>query len=115
MIGSSIAQYRIVEELGGGGMGTVFRAVDTQLNRPVVLKVLHKDRVGHEESRRRFLREARLASALDHPNICTIFEVQQIEGNYYIVMQYVEGETLKDAIDERPLPSARSSRSLSRW
>jgi serine/threonine protein kinase len=104
MIGTTIAQYRIVEELGRGGMGTVFKAVDTQLNRTVVLKVLHHDRVGHEESRRRFLREARLASALDHPNICTIYEVQQLDGDYYIVMQFVEGETLKDAIDDRPLP-----------
>ncbi len=105
MIGKNIAQYRIVEELGRGGMGSVYKAVDTQLDRTVVIKVLLKDRMSDEESRRRFLREARLASALDHPNISTIFEVQQIEGSYFIAMQYVDGETLKAAIARKPLPT----------
>src|SRR6185436_18424614 len=106
MAGKTIAQYRIVEELGRGGMGSVFKAVDTQLDRTVVIKVLLSERVNDEESRRRFLREARLASALDHPNICTIFEVQQVDGNSFIAMQFVEGKTLKAAIARRPLPAA---------
>jgi serine/threonine protein kinase len=105
MIGKTIAQYRIVEELGRGGMGSVYKAVDTQLDRTVVVKLLLRDRMSDEESRRRFVREARLASALDHPNICTIFEVQQLEGSYFIAMQYVDGETLKSAIARRPLPT----------
>ena len=105
MFGKTIAQYRIVEELGRGGMGSVYKAVDTQLDRTVVVKVLLGDRTGDEESRRRFLREARLASALDHPNICTIFEVQQIDDSYFIAMQFVDGQTLKAAIGGRPLPT----------
>jgi eukaryotic-like serine/threonine-protein kinase len=104
MIGKSIAQYRIVEELGRGGMGMVYKAHDTQLDRPVVLKLLMSERLADEESRRRFLREARLASALDHPNICTIYEIQETGGYFFIAMQFVEGETLKEAIDSRPLP-----------
>ena len=82
MIGKSIAQYRIVEELGRGGMGMVYKAHDTHLDRPVVLKLLLKERLTDDESRRRFLREARLASALDHPNICTIYEIQETAGEY---------------------------------
>src|SRR5215204_3536161 len=105
MNGKIIAQYRIVEELGRGGMGSVYKAVDMQLDRTVVVKVLLRDRMTDEESRRRFVREARLASALDHPNICTIFEVQLIEGSYFIAMQYVDGMTLKEAIARRPLPT----------
>jgi serine/threonine protein kinase len=106
MSGKTIAQYRILEELGRGGMGSVFKAVDTQLDRTVVIKVLLGERVNDEESRRRFVREARLASALDHPNICTIFEVRQVDGNSFIAMQFVEGKTLKAAIAKRPLPTA---------
>jgi serine/threonine protein kinase len=105
MSGKTIAQYRLLEELGRGGMGSVFKAVDTQLDRTVVVKVLLDERVNDEESRRRFLREARLASALDHPNICTIFEVQHVDGRSFIAMQFVEGKTLKAAIARRPLPT----------
>src|SRR5262245_8608898 len=105
MSGKTIAQYRILEELGSGGMGSVFKPVHTQLDRSVVIMVLLSERVNDEESRRRFLREARLASALDHPNICTIFEVQQADGNSFIAMQFVEGKTLKAAIAKRPLPT----------
>lgn len=103
MIGKTIAQYKIIEALGKGGMGKVCKAIDTNLNRTVVLKLLARELLGNENARRRFLREARLASALDHPNICTIYEIQQTEGFYYIAMQYVEGQTLKRAINNRPL------------
>lgn len=103
MIGKTIAQYKITEALGKGGMGKVCKAIDTNLNRTVVLKLLARELLGNENARRRFLREARLASALDHPNICTIYEIQETEGFYYIAMQYVEGQTLKRAINNRPL------------
>lgn len=107
MIGKTIAQYKIIEALGKGGMGKVCKAIDTSLNRTVVLKLLARELLGNENARRRFLREARLASALDHPNICTIYEIQETEGFYYIAMQYVEGQNLKRVINNRPL-SARA-------
>ncbi len=106
MIGKMIAQYRIVEALGKGGMGTVYKAQDTQLNRTVVLKLLSQNLLGNDKARSRFLREARLASALDHPNICTIYEIQETGGYYYIAMQYIEGQTLKQAINRRPLSNS---------
>jgi serine/threonine protein kinase len=98
-----ISHYRLIEELGQGGMGTVYKAEDTVLDRAVVLKLLASDLVLDPESRNRFLREARLASALDHPNICTIYEISDVEGQYFIAMQYVSGKTLKRVIDGRPL------------
>jgi serine/threonine-protein kinase len=90
------------EELGQGGMGRVYKAYDTSLDRTVVLKLLAPELVAEEESRKRFLREARLASALDHPNICTIYEIAEVDHQYFIAMQYVEGKTLKRAIAGRP-------------
>ncbi|MBL8148535.1 MAG: serine/threonine protein kinase, partial [Blastocatellia bacterium] len=105
MIGKMVAQYRIIEALGKGGMGKVCKAVDTKLDRTVVLKLLARDLLTNENARRRFMREARLASVLDHPNICTIYEIEEVDGFYYIAMQYVEGQTLKKAINNKPLPS----------
>ncbi|HKQ08967.1 MAG TPA: protein kinase [Blastocatellia bacterium] len=100
---TTISHYRLEEELGAGGMGRVHKAYDTTLDRTVVLKLLAPDLIAEDESRRRFLREARLASALDHPNICTIFEIAEVDNQYFIAMQYVQGKTLKRVINGRPL------------
>jgi serine/threonine protein kinase len=102
---TTISHYRLEEELGAGGMGRVHKAYDTTLDRTVVLKLLAPDLIAEDESRRRFLREARLASALDHPNICTIFEIAEVGQQYFIAMQYVQGKTLKRVINGRPLSS----------
>jgi serine/threonine-protein kinase len=99
----TISHYRLEEELGRGGMGTVYKAYDTSLDRTVVLKLLAPDLMTDEESRKRFLREARLASALDHPNISTIFEIAEADDQYFIVMQYVPGKTLKRSIPGKGL------------
>jgi serine/threonine-protein kinase len=98
-----ISHYRLEEELGQGGMGRVHKAYDTTLDRTVVLKLLAPELVAEDESRKRFLREARLASALDHPNICTIFEIAEVDSQYFIAMQYVPGKTLKKVIGGKPL------------
>lgn len=98
-----ISHYRLDKELGRGGGGHVYKAYDTVLNREVVLKLLAPDLVTNQESRARFLREAQLASALDHPNICTIYEIGQVEDQHFIAMQYVPGKPLSRVIDGRPL------------
>ena len=90
----SIAQYRILEELGRGGMGSVYKALDTQLSRTVVIKVLLRDRMSDEESRRRFLREAQAAARLHHTNIVPVFGVGEQDGVRYYVMQYIPGQGL---------------------
>jgi len=95
--------YKIVRKLGQGGGGVVFLAQDTRLQRSVVLKFLSDELVADENSRKRFLREARLASALDHPNICTIYETNETNGLHFIVMQYVEGRTLKQVCGGKAL------------
>ena len=103
IVGKTIAHFKILEALASGGMANVYKAVDVQLDRTVVLKILDADLLGDESARRRFMREARLASSLDHPNICTIYEIHEADGLYYIAMQYVEGQTLKRTINGRPL------------
>ena len=104
MVGKTILHYRILKEIGKGGMGVVYKAEDTKLHRTVAIKALSADLVGDEKARTRFLREARAASAIDHPNICTVYEVNEVENLLFFVMQYVEGKTLKKFIGGRPLP-----------
>jgi eukaryotic-like serine/threonine-protein kinase len=103
MIGAKLGNYRILEKIGAGGQGTVYKASDTKLGRTVVIKVLPPELTVKEANLKRFEREARLASALDHPNICTIFDLNDIEGVHFIAMQYVEGKNVRELVNGRPL------------
>src|SRR5438034_1156623 len=103
MIGTTLGNYKILEKLGAGGQGTVYKAVDSKLGRTVVVKVLPEELTTKEANLKRFEREARLASALDHPNICTIFDLNEIGGVHFIAMQYVEGRNVRQLVNGKPL------------
>src|SRR5438132_10523378 len=103
MIGQTLGSYKITHKIGAGGQGTVYKATDTKLGRTVVVKVLPADLTAKETNVKRFDREARLASSLDHPNICTIFDLDEAEGSHYIAMQYVEGKNVRQLVNGRPL------------
>jgi serine/threonine protein kinase/tetratricopeptide (TPR) repeat protein len=103
MVGSQINQYKILEKLGAGGQGTVYKALDTKLNRTVVVKVLPPELTAKTANFKRFEREAQLCSQLDHPNICTIYDFHQANGIFYIAMQYIDGKNVRQLVAGRPL------------
>jgi serine/threonine protein kinase len=104
MVGQTISHYRIVEKHGEGGMGVVYKAEDTKLRRTVALKFPPVDKLASEEERTRFVREAQASAALNHPNICTVYEIGEFDAHTFIAMEFVEGESVKDKARARPLP-----------
>jgi len=108
LAGHHVGRYRLLREIGGGGMGTVYEAEDTQLGRRVAVKLLPPEYSRDRRAKERFLREARTAAAVDHPNLCTVHDAGESEGRLYIVLAFYEGETLRDRIRRGPLPLAEA-------
>ena len=104
LLGKTISHYKILEKIGEGGMGVVYKAFDTKLERTVAFKFLRPETLGDPEAKEHFIREARAASALNHPNITTIHEIDDWHGQDFICMEYVEGQTVKEKVKLSPLP-----------
>ncbi|MCK4775232.1 MAG: serine/threonine protein kinase, partial [Candidatus Krumholzibacteria bacterium] len=103
MIGKTISHYKILEKLGEGGMGVVYKAEDTKLKRTVALKFLSSQSIGTPDEKTRFVHEAQAAAALEHPNICTVYEIDEVEGQTFIAMAYVDGQSLREKTEPGPL------------
>ena len=108
MLGQLLLHYRVMEKIGEGGQGTVYRVIDTVLDRPAVIKVLPPDLTERPSNLVRFEREAKLASSLDHPNICTIFGLHKVDDVHFIAMQFVEGRNVRELVAGRPLDLRRA-------
>src|SRR5438093_10890036 len=108
MIGQTLGDYRIESKLGEGGMGVVYKARDTHLDRPVAIKVLPPERVADPERKRRFVQEAKAASALNHPNIVHIYDIDTADGVEFIAMEFVEGRTLNETIGRTRLKTGEA-------
>ncbi len=108
MVGQTLSHYKILAEISRGGMGIVYRAMDTKLDREVAIKVLPQELVSDSERRRRFVQEAKAAAALHHPHIATVFEIDEVDGVTFIAMELIEGEKLRDVLQQERLPVART-------